>query len=93
MCPATSSWTVTLCISQQRNSNIEPLPHILCHVLRIPVWQLVSCAGSMCRVNAETAYIISPAVGANFVMYIATMRANSSAGHPPTDVERCRLAR
>jgi len=53
------------------------------------VWHTANgCADAPCRTNAETAYIISPAVGANFAMYIATMRANASAGQPPQGVER-----
>ena len=49
-------------------------------------------ADAPCRTNAETAYIISPAVGANFAMYIATMRANASAPQPPQGIERYRHA-
>ena len=43
---------------------------------------------SYCRKNAETAHLISAAVGANFAMYLATMHANSSAGQPASNVER-----
>lgn len=40
------------------------------------------------RKNADTAHLISAAVGANFAMYLATMHANSTAGQPASDVER-----
>ncbi|XP_052209511.1 (S)-ureidoglycine aminohydrolase [Diospyros lotus] len=38
--------------------------------------------------NTLGAYLISPAAGAHFVMYIAKMQENSKSGPPPPDVER-----
>ncbi|KAM3734699.1 hypothetical protein ACB098_10G035200 [Castanea mollissima] len=34
------------------------------------------------------AYLIAPAIGSNFVMYLAKMQGNSKSGLPPSDVER-----
>ncbi|KAJ7570621.1 hypothetical protein O6H91_01G128700 [Diphasiastrum complanatum] len=39
-------------------------------------------------VNTEGAYLITPAMGAHFVMYIAKMGENSSSGLPQNEVER-----
>lgn len=41
-----------------------------------------------CRQNAVTAHIISPAVGANFAMYMAKMSAGGSAAPAAPNVER-----
>ncbi|XAR70548.1 (S)-ureidoglycine aminohydrolase [Bertholletia excelsa] len=38
--------------------------------------------------NTLGAYLISPAAGAHFVMYLAKMQEKSSSGIPPPDVER-----
>ncbi|XP_028068747.1 (S)-ureidoglycine aminohydrolase isoform X2 [Camellia sinensis] len=38
--------------------------------------------------NTLGAYLISPAAGAHFVMYLAKMQENSRSGLPPRDVER-----
>ncbi|ERN01054.1 hypothetical protein AMTRI_Chr03g145870 [Amborella trichopoda] len=39
-------------------------------------------------VNTLGAYLITPAMGAHFVMYLAKMQDNSSSALPPEDVER-----
>ncbi len=43
-----------------------------------------------CRVNATTAHLISPtaATGANFVMFLAKLGPEGSAGPPPKGIER-----
>lgn len=43
-----------------------------------------------CRSNATTAHLISPtaATGSNFVMYMAKLAADGSAGLPPRGLER-----
>jgi len=38
--------------------------------------------------NTLGAYLITPAIGSNFVMYLAKMQGNSKSGLPPSDVER-----
>ncbi|KAI3713454.1 hypothetical protein L1987_72031 [Smallanthus sonchifolius] len=38
--------------------------------------------------NTLGAYLVSPAMGAHFVMYIAKMQESSKSGLPPKDVER-----
>ncbi|KAL4602305.1 hypothetical protein ACB092_10G043400 [Castanea dentata] len=38
--------------------------------------------------NTLEAYLITPAIGSNFVMYLAKMQGNSKSGLPPSDVER-----
>ncbi|XP_059657677.1 (S)-ureidoglycine aminohydrolase [Cornus florida] len=38
--------------------------------------------------NTLGAYLISPAMGSHFVMYLAKMKENSKSGLPPNDVER-----
>uniref|UniRef100_A0A5B7CBP3 Putative (S)-ureidoglycine aminohydrolase n=1 Tax=Davidia involucrata TaxID=16924 RepID=A0A5B7CBP3_DAVIN len=38
--------------------------------------------------NTLGAYLISPAMGSHFVMYLAKMQENSKSGLPPNDVER-----
>ncbi|XP_043718298.1 (S)-ureidoglycine aminohydrolase isoform X1 [Telopea speciosissima] len=38
--------------------------------------------------NTLGAYLITPAMGSHFVMYLAKMQANSKSGLPPKDVER-----
>ncbi|XP_062146970.1 (S)-ureidoglycine aminohydrolase [Alnus glutinosa] len=38
--------------------------------------------------NTLGAYLITPAMGSNFVMYLAKMQENSRSGLPPVDVER-----
>ncbi|KAK6947507.1 hypothetical protein RJ641_000980 [Dillenia turbinata] len=40
-------------------------------------------------INTLGAYLISPAMGSHFVMYLAKMQGNSRSGLPPNDVERC----
>ncbi|XP_010919786.1 (S)-ureidoglycine aminohydrolase isoform X2 [Elaeis guineensis] len=39
-------------------------------------------------INTLGAYLISPAMGAHFTMYLAKMQENSKSGLPPKDVER-----
>ncbi|XP_059444715.1 (S)-ureidoglycine aminohydrolase [Corylus avellana] len=39
-------------------------------------------------INTLGAYLITPAMGSNFVMYLAKMQENSRSGLPPVDVER-----
>ena len=41
-----------------------------------------------CRLNSSTAHIISPAVGANFAMYMAKMNVGGKASSPTKGVER-----
>jgi len=38
--------------------------------------------------NTLGAYLITPAMGSHFVMYLAKMQENSKSGLPPNDVER-----
>ncbi|KAI5655793.1 hypothetical protein M9H77_32980 [Catharanthus roseus] len=38
--------------------------------------------------NTLGAYLITPAMGSHFVMYLAKMQENSESGLPPSDVER-----
>uniref|UniRef100_M1CHD5 Transcription factor n=1 Tax=Solanum tuberosum TaxID=4113 RepID=M1CHD5_SOLTU len=38
--------------------------------------------------NTLGAYLITPAIGSHFVMYLAKMQENSKSGLPPSDVER-----
>ncbi|KAG4171487.1 hypothetical protein ERO13_A12G212700v2 [Gossypium hirsutum] len=38
--------------------------------------------------NTLGAYLITPAIGSHFVMYLAKMQENSRSGLPPNDVER-----
>ncbi|XP_051134477.1 (S)-ureidoglycine aminohydrolase isoform X2 [Andrographis paniculata] len=38
--------------------------------------------------NTLAAYLITPAMGSHFVMYLAKMQENSKSGFPPEDVER-----
>ncbi|KAF3676655.1 (S)-ureidoglycine aminohydrolase [Capsicum annuum] len=38
--------------------------------------------------NTLGAYLITPAIGSHFVMYLAKMQENSKSGLPPRDVER-----
>ncbi|KAM4085517.1 hypothetical protein ACJW30_10G034100 [Castanea mollissima] len=37
--------------------------------------------------NTLKAYLITPAIGSNFVMYLAKMQGNSKSGLPPSDVD------
>ncbi|CAA2989513.1 (S)-ureidoglycine aminohydrolase [Olea europaea subsp. europaea] len=39
-------------------------------------------------VNTMGAYLITPAIGSHFVMFLAKMQENSKSGLPPIDVER-----
>lgn len=41
-----------------------------------------------CRKNALTAHLISPTVGANFAMYLVTMKSNSTGVPPAPGIER-----
>lgn len=50
-------------------------------------WNFVHCACT-CRKNSLTAHVISRAKGANFVMYLADMKANGSAIVPGPGIER-----
>ncbi|XP_010053543.2 (S)-ureidoglycine aminohydrolase [Eucalyptus grandis] len=38
--------------------------------------------------NTLAAYLITPAMGSHFVMYLAKMQENSRSGLPPSDIER-----
>ncbi|CAM8984558.1 unnamed protein product [Rhodiola kirilowii] len=38
--------------------------------------------------NTLGAYLVTPAMGSHFVMYLAKMRENSKSGLPPNDIER-----
>ncbi|KAF3335506.1 (S)-ureidoglycine aminohydrolase isoform X1 [Carex littledalei] len=40
-------------------------------------------------INTSGAYLITPAIGAHFVMYLAKMQEGSKSALPPKDVERC----
>lgn len=40
------------------------------------------------RTNTLGAYLITPAMGSHFVMFLAKMQENSKSGLPPSDVER-----
>ncbi|CAI0417739.1 unnamed protein product [Linum tenue] len=51
----------------------------------IPEWYLLL---SHFKTNALGAYMITPAMGSHFVMYLAKMKENSRAGRPPSGVER-----
>ncbi|KAL2464955.1 (S)-ureidoglycine aminohydrolase [Abeliophyllum distichum] len=39
-------------------------------------------------INTMGAYLITPAMGSHFIMYLAKMQENSKSGLPPIDVER-----
>ncbi|RRT50093.1 hypothetical protein B296_00014189, partial [Ensete ventricosum] len=47
--------------------------------------------GMNSKVNTLGAYLITPAIGAHFSMYLAKMQENSRSGLPPKDVERFHL--
>lgn len=50
---------------------------------------MVTISAHICRKNSLTAHLVSRAKGANFVMYLADMKANGSATAPGPGIERC----
>ncbi|KAJ7525297.1 hypothetical protein O6H91_17G044600 [Diphasiastrum complanatum] len=55
----------------------------------LPVERRLHCTSRKTMVSTQGAYLITPAMGAHFVMYITKMGGNSSSGLPKNEVERC----